>query len=140
MSDFLDISKLVSFILPFTFVISSFCFSSVFKPFTLDIVLTLFSVSDSSYITSYTILYFSSFGILSIIAVIFLSVISFFSTTFVLFVISSPLEFNILTESFFILAFPSIVSSILTILAGLSPTFNTFNVYVLVSPIFYILF
>ena len=136
----LDISKLVSFILPFTFVISSICFSSVFKPLTLEIVLTLFSVSDSSYITSYTILYFSSLSILSIIAVIFLSVISFFSTTFVLFVISSPLEFNILTESFLILAFPSIVSSILTILAGLSPTFNIFNVYVLVSPIFYILF
>ena len=86
--DSLDISKLVSFIVPFTFVVSSICFSSVFKPLTLDIVLTLFSVSEESYITSYTTLYFSSFGILSIIAVIFLSVISFFSTIFLSFVTS----------------------------------------------------
>ena len=136
----LDISILVSFILPFTFVISSFCFSSVFNPFTLDIVLTVFSSSDSLYITSYIILYFSSLSILSITAVILPSVISFSNTIFVLFVTSSPLEFIILTVSFFILAFPSIVSSILTILAGLSPTFNIFNVYVLVSPVFYILF
>ena len=125
-----SISSSVSFTVAFNVFFVTIISSFVFVPFTFvtDVISSDFSIS--SYLTSYTRLYFSCFSILSNV-----NVILSFSTfkSFTVFVTSSPLLFSTFTVSFNILPFCPIFSSKDIFLARYSPLFVIPTLYVFLS-------